>query len=117
MMKYIAYIEIVVGLGLGLGPVIGGLIYGTLYFDGTMYFFGFINTFGLFCCVYFMPNELNKVVTEEEIAKYEAESGTLANGVVIANDSAASGGRCIQNMHLNNASFQINNIIMDYFNK
>lgn len=43
-------------------------------------------------------------------AKYEAESGSLANGVVIANDSAASGGKCLQNMHLTNASCRINNI-------
>lgn len=43
-------------------------------------------------------------------SKYEAENGTLANGVIVANDGAASGGKCIQNMHLANASCQISNI-------
>ena len=41
---------------------------------------------------------------------YEAENGTLANGATVANDSAASGGKCIQNLHLANSSCQINNI-------
>jgi MFS family permease len=67
LMKYIGYIEIVVGVGLGMGPVIGGLVYGSLKFDGTMYFFGLINTFGLLCCIYLMPNELNILISEEEI--------------------------------------------------
>lgn len=30
VMKYIAYIEIVVGLGLGIGPTLGSAVYGTL---------------------------------------------------------------------------------------
>jgi hypothetical protein len=68
MMKYIGYIEIVVGVGFGMGPVIGGLVYGSLRFDGTMYFFGLINSFGLISCIYLMPNELNILISEEEIA-------------------------------------------------
>jgi hypothetical protein len=68
MMKYIGYIEIVVGVGLGMGPVIGGLVYGSLRFDGTMYFFGLINTVGLLSCIYLMPSELNILISEEEIA-------------------------------------------------
>ena len=43
-------------------------------------------------------------------AKYEAESGTVGNGATIANDSAASGGKCIQNLHITNSYCQINNI-------
>jgi hypothetical protein len=42
--------------------------------------------------------------------KYEAESGTVGNGATIANDSAASGGKCIQNLHLANSYFQVGNI-------
>ncbi len=42
--------------------------------------------------------------------RYEAENGTLANGATVANDSAASGGKCIQNLHIVNSSCQINNI-------
>jgi hypothetical protein len=30
VMKYIAYIEIVVGLGLGIGPTLGSAVYGPL---------------------------------------------------------------------------------------
>ena len=45
-----------------------------------------------------------------EETKYEAENGTLANGATVANDSAASGGKCIQNLHLANSSCQVNNI-------
>ena len=30
VMKYIAYIEIVVGLGLGIGPTLGSAVYGSL---------------------------------------------------------------------------------------
>jgi len=35
MMKYIGYIEITVGIGLGMGPVIGGFVYESFRFDGT----------------------------------------------------------------------------------
>lgn len=67
---YISYIEIVVGVGLGLGPVIGSLVYSSLNFSGTMYLFGGLNFFGLLCCVFLIPNELNVTVTEEEIAEF-----------------------------------------------
>jgi alpha-L-fucosidase len=42
--------------------------------------------------------------------KYEAESGTVGNGATVANDSMASNGQCIQNLHIANAYCQINNI-------
>jgi hypothetical protein len=41
---------------------------------------------------------------------YEAETGTVGNGATVANDSAASGGECIQNMHLANAYVELNTI-------
>lgn len=56
-----------------MGPVIGSLVYGSLDFDGTMYLFGGLNLFGLLCCVFFIPNELNVTVTEEEIAEFQAQ--------------------------------------------
>ena len=43
VMKYITYIEIVVGLGLGLGPLIGSAVYPYIKYEGTMYFFGCLN--------------------------------------------------------------------------
>ena len=39
--------------------------------------------------------------------KYEAESGTTANGAAIADDSAASGGKSVQNLHLADASLEL----------
>ena len=54
-MKYIAYIEIVVGLGLGIGPTLGSAVYGTLQYANTMYFFGVINLIGMFACILMLP--------------------------------------------------------------
>lgn len=42
--------------------------------------------------------------------KYEAESGTVANGAAIANDGAASGGQTIQNLHISSSYVQINSV-------
>jgi hypothetical protein len=42
--------------------------------------------------------------------KYEAESGTVANGAVVANDGAASGGQTIQNLHSTSSYVQINGV-------
>jgi hypothetical protein len=39
--------------------------------------------------------------------KYEAEDGTVANGATMANDIAASGGKCIQNLHLANSYLEL----------
>jgi len=72
-MKYISYIELVVGMGLALGPALGSVVYGFLEYDGTMYFFGVLNTVAMLCCWFFIPNELNKTVSSEEIAEFEAE--------------------------------------------
>ena len=38
-----------------------------------MYLFGGLNFFGLLCCVFLIPNELNVTVTEQEIAEFQAE--------------------------------------------
>ena len=50
LLKYIGYIEIVVGLGLGIGPMVGALVYPYLRYRGTMYFFGFLNLLALVLC-------------------------------------------------------------------
>jgi hypothetical protein len=42
--------------------------------------------------------------------KYEAETGTVANGAIVANDSAASGGKCIQNLHLVNSYVELGSV-------
>jgi hypothetical protein len=55
-MKYIGYIEIFVGVGLGLGPTIGSIVYKFLKYEGTMYFFGGLNFFGLIICSFLIPS-------------------------------------------------------------
>lgn len=70
-MKYIAYIEIVVGLGLGLGPLVGSAIYPYLAYEGTMYFFGCLNFITMIMSAIFIPNALNQTATDEEIAELE----------------------------------------------
>lgn len=59
VMKYISYIEIVVGVGLGLGPAIGSIVYAQVQYAWTMYFFGVLNLGGLISCVFLIPSKLN----------------------------------------------------------
>ena len=61
-MKYISYIEICVGLGLGLGPVLGSLINKYLSYEGTMYIFAAMNGVATLVCMLLIPNVLNKSV-------------------------------------------------------
>lgn len=67
VMKYIAYIEIVVGLGLGIGPLVGSALYGPLEYHGTMYFFGGLNVFTMIMCWIVIPNSLNETASLEEV--------------------------------------------------
>jgi len=55
----IRYIEICVGLGLGLGPFVGSLVYDSLNYQGTIYVFGFLNLFALILAFIMIPSELN----------------------------------------------------------
>ena len=63
-MKYIAQIEIVVGLGLGIGPLIGSAIYPYLEYEWTMYAFGFLNLFTMIISWVLIPAALNETATE-----------------------------------------------------
>lgn len=60
IMNMIRYIEICVGLGLGLGPFLGSLIYNSLKYQGTIYVFGGLNLFALILTFVLIPSELNK---------------------------------------------------------
>jgi len=73
MMKYIGYCEIWVGVGLGLGPMLGSAVYPLLDYEGTMYFFGVLNLIIMVMCVFFIPSELNKTTSMDELAEIEAE--------------------------------------------
>ena len=55
MSRYIGYTEIVIGLGLFLGPILGGVIYEHFKFDNTMYFFGALNLLGMALCCVLIP--------------------------------------------------------------
>jgi MFS family permease len=71
IMKYIGYIEIACGIGLGLGPSIGSILYGWLYYERTMYFFAGLNVAAFFICMKYIPTELNQTVSLEEVAELE----------------------------------------------
>ena len=71
MMKYIGYVEICVGLGLGLGPTIGSVFYSYLEYAGTMYLFAGLDGLGMLVCIIFIPSALNETVSEEEMAQLE----------------------------------------------
>ena len=56
ILRQISYIELIVGLGLGLGPTIGSLLDASLGYEWTMYSFGFINAIALVICYNLLPN-------------------------------------------------------------
>ena len=58
-MKYIGYIEISCGIGLGLGPSVGSIVYGYFQYQDTMYFFAGLNVLALLLCFFYIPYELN----------------------------------------------------------
>ena len=66
-MTYIKYIEIAVGLGLGIGPLVGDLLFEKTDFAITMYCFGALNLFTLIMCILMIPNELNQTASNKEI--------------------------------------------------
>ena len=69
IMKHIAYIEIAVGLGLGVGPLIGGWLYHAAGYEITMFVFGGFNLVTMIYCWINIPNSLNSTVTDEEVAE------------------------------------------------
>lgn len=73
IMKYIGYIEISVGVGLGLGPTIGSVVFKFLGYEDTMYFFGGLNFIALVICCSLIPGALNETLTEEELDEIEHE--------------------------------------------
>jgi len=68
MMRYIGYIEICVGLGLGMGPVLGSVVYSEVGYEYTMYFFGVCDFFTLIICFFLIPDVLNATISDEDAA-------------------------------------------------
>lgn len=57
--KYLALINMALGLGLAIGPVIGSVVYSLLDYLNTFYFFaGYIFIIGT-VCVTLIPSRLN----------------------------------------------------------
>jgi MFS family permease len=79
IMTYIKYIEIAVGLGLGLGPVAGDVLFELLDFELSMYCFGVLNFLTLMICALMIPNELNITASETEVNEEEVRMRTLSN--------------------------------------
>lgn len=76
-MKYISYIELVVGLGLALGPALGSMVYPHLGYAGTMYFFGSLNFAAMLTCFWCIPGEMDQTISSKELAKIEADQESL----------------------------------------
>lgn len=77
LLKYIGYIEIVVGLGLGLGPMVGGLVFPFLHYEGTMFFFGFLNLGAMALCYFMLPAKLNKAGKYDQPLQKDPEQNSL----------------------------------------
>lgn len=108
IMNMIRYIEICVGLGLGLGPFLGSLVYSTLDYQGTIYLFGFLNLFGVILAFILIPNELNrgddesKIEEEDEILDEDDEDDLMES--IMNSKRTISWGRVLCNRH---ASFAL----------
>jgi predicted MFS family arabinose efflux permease len=48
------------GIGISLGPIIGGLIYEPFGFDGTFYFFAGTNIISIILVMFMIPNSVNQ---------------------------------------------------------
>ena len=58
--QYLGWCMTARGIGISLGPIIGGLIYEPLGFDGTFYFFAATNIISIVTVTFMIPNSVNK---------------------------------------------------------
>ena len=79
LMKYIGYLEIVVGLGLSLGPYLGQFLMKYLAYDHTMYVFASTCVFGFLMANFLIPSELNQTASDEELAELEMLEANAAD--------------------------------------
>jgi predicted MFS family arabinose efflux permease len=70
-MKYIAWIEIIVGLGLGVGPLIGSLVYPILQYRNTMYAFALVDFITMLVSCKLIPSALNETATDKEVEELQ----------------------------------------------
>jgi len=58
--QYLGWCMTARGIGISLGPIIGGLIYEPFGFDGTFYFFAATNIISIILVMFMIPNSINK---------------------------------------------------------
>jgi len=58
------YLEISVGLGYTLGPIIGSVLFENISYSGTMYTFAFLTVMNAILCYFMMPDIINKEIEE-----------------------------------------------------
>ena len=69
------------GIGISLGPIIGGLIYEPFHFDGTFYFFAATNIISFILVMFMIPNSVNQKGNggeeDGEVNKDETKKGNV----------------------------------------
>mmetsp|Transcript_31724 Transcript_31724/g.48627 ORF Transcript_31724/g.48627 Transcript_31724/m.48627 type:complete len:158 (-) Transcript_31724:1015-1488(-) len=90
-MKYIGYIEISVGVGLGIGPTLGSFVYGYLGYEYTMYVFGILNFLALLTCSMLIPGELNQTASDNELAALEDDNESYLGSIDFEDDDELFG--------------------------
>jgi MFS family permease len=58
--QYLGWCMTARGIGISLGPIIGGLIYEPFGFDGTFYFFAGTNIISIILVMFMIPNSVNQ---------------------------------------------------------
>lgn len=82
MEKKYAFLEITTGLGLSLGPVIGGILYGNFGFNNT---FIFISGIYLFAGLLFFPIIKNGLKEKETVSTLEQKKEQIGFSLLIKN--------------------------------
>ena len=74
MLKYLGYIEITVGIGTAIGPIIGQDVFLKYGYQITQYFFAGTCIIGIFLICILMPGSLNNTVSNKELHILIAET-------------------------------------------
>jgi len=73
IMRYIGYLEIAAGVGLGMGPTIGSALFNFFDYEQTMIFFSGLLVLGFVVCWLFIPSILNHTISEEELKELKKQ--------------------------------------------
>lgn len=78
--KFIGLAETAIGVGLMLGPFLGGILYHNLGYEWTFYIFALMIFFGGVNCFIWLPNRLNK--NDGKSGRVTARSSIISLGIV-----------------------------------